>query len=195
MYRRPLWAAHSRTAWRRVVGGLLLRVSAPTQTRDTWVQRHEPRAVRVNGRRYELIYRNRQVPLGFVLTLNRFRLGTYPGGDRPRSYESHVTTLHPATGREQSHLISMNHPAEQGGYTLYQSSYSERPNRPTVSLLSVARDPGQPVVFAGYVALMLWDCYKTIEQRISLILAEALQSLFGRVSDNAYFGDMKSTER
>jgi len=48
----------------------------------------------------------------------------------------------------------MNHPAKHGGYTLYQSRYSQQEGGQAISFLSVARDPGQPIVFAGYIALM-----------------------------------------
>jgi hypothetical protein len=133
---------------------LLLKISTPTDTRGTWIQKYEPRRVVVGGMPYDLIYGNKQVPLGFALTLNRFQIGTYPGETMPRSFESQITTLDPITGREQSHVISMNNPAKHGGYTLYQSSYKQPPDGPAISFLSVARDPGKPVVFAGYIALM-----------------------------------------
>ncbi|MFQ5807828.1 MAG: cytochrome c biogenesis protein ResB, partial [Phycisphaerae bacterium] len=155
---------HARVAWSlNATGsiredrspGLLLRVSTPEQTDETWVQKFEPRTLVVGGTPYELLYGNKQVPLGFALTLHRFRIGTYPGGNQPRSFESQVTTVDPATGREQSHVISMNNPAEHGRYTLYQSSYRQQQDGPTVSYLTVARDPGQPVVFGGYIALTI----------------------------------------
>ncbi len=94
------------------------------------------------------------VAAGFSVTLNRFRIGTYPGGNRPRSFESHVTILDPTTAREQDQIISMNHPAECGGFTLYQSSYNILEGQ-TTSYLTVSRDPGRPIVFVGYIALMI----------------------------------------
>jgi cytochrome c biogenesis protein ResB len=53
----------------------------------------------------------------------------------------------------------MNRPATHGGYTLYQASYHLDPGGPSTSVLSVSWDPGQPVVFAGYVLMlagMVW---------------------------------------
>jgi cytochrome c biogenesis protein ResB len=70
----------------------------------------------------------------------------------PRSYESHITTLDRATGRERSQVVSMNHPVEHGGYTFYQMRMSE-PDR--LSVLGVSRDPGKPIVFTGYMLLLL----------------------------------------
>jgi cytochrome c biogenesis protein ResB len=54
----------------------------------------------------------------------------------------------------------MNHPTTHGGYTFYQSEYRQDPTTGrTMSILSVSRDPGQPIVFAGYVGMlvgMIW---------------------------------------
>ncbi|MFA5864318.1 MAG: cytochrome c biogenesis protein ResB [Phycisphaerae bacterium] len=93
------------------------------------------------------------MPLGFAVTLNRFTVGFYPGGDFPRSFESQITILEPATGGNQSRIISMNHPTEYKGYTFYQSSYSQEDGQNT-SVLSVSCDPGQPIVFTGYVTML-----------------------------------------
>jgi hypothetical protein len=48
----------------------------------------------------------------------------------------------------------MNRPLKVGDYELYQSSYREGPQR-TASFLSVSRDPGRPIVFAGYIVVLL----------------------------------------
>ena len=96
----------------------------------------------------------KQVPLGFDLTLDSFRVGYYPGGRKPRSFESSITVVDPTTGRTQSRVVSMNNPAKFAGYSLYQSSYRQEAGR-SISFLSVARDPGQPIIFAGYIAVMV----------------------------------------
>ena len=129
-------------------------LSEADDSSEMWLQEHRPRRVTFGGQAYELAYTNRQIPLGFSVTLNRFRIGTYPGGNRPRSFESHVTILDPTTAREQDQIISMNHPAECGGFTLYQSSYNILEGQ-TTSYLTVSRDPGRPIVFVGYIALMI----------------------------------------
>lgn len=133
---------------------VLVRLSAADGTTEAWVQKYQRRPLTVGSSRYEVSYVDANRPLGFELTLDRFRIGYYPGGMRPRSFESHVTALHPVTGRAESRVISMNHPAKFGRYTLYQSSYRQE-NGQTASFLSVSRDPGQPIVFAGYVAMIV----------------------------------------
>lgn len=150
---------HARASWsakpvepvrRDRTPALLLRLTAGDETRELWLQKYQPNATIVSDNRIELHYGNKTHPLGFALTLDRFHIGTYPGTGRPRSFESHITIQDPTTQQQHSHVISMNHPATHGGYSLFQSSYNKDRDR-TSSVLSVSRDPGQPIVFAGYV--------------------------------------------
>jgi len=133
---------------------LLLKLSTPQHTNRMWVLKYAPRPVTVNGVPYELVYANKQVSLGFALTLDRFRLRSYPGSVTPRSFESYVTITDSTARLTLSRVISMNHPVEYGGYALFQSSYQPGAQR-TASILSVSRDPGQPVAFAGYIVMLL----------------------------------------
>ncbi len=135
--------------------GILVRLTAPGHSEEVWVQRHRPESVPIGDTPYQITYSVKQIPLGFGLTLNSFRIGKYPGSERHRSYESQITTKDPAGGPSRDHLISMNQPAKIAGYTLFQSSYDQSPGGPTISYLSVSRDPGKPVVFAGYIVMMI----------------------------------------
>ncbi|MFA5865594.1 MAG: cytochrome c biogenesis protein ResB [Phycisphaerae bacterium] len=132
---------------------ILVKIESPKQTSELWLQKNSPTTSLVDGRKYEFIYQDKGQPLGFGLTLDRFKIGYYPGGHQPRSFESHVTVQEANTGLTQSQVISMNHPMSYGGYTLYQSSYNQGEGK-TVSVLSVSRDPGQPIVFIGYFGVM-----------------------------------------
>ena len=137
-----------------------LEIAAPGSTDPIWLMKNVRRSLRIGDTRYELIYRDKAVPLGFQVTLDRFHIGHYPGTQRPRSYESTVTFHDPDTGRQHRRVVSMNHPAHHGGYTFFQSSYREDPDSDRwISFLSVAWDPGKPITFAGYVGLvagMIW---------------------------------------
>jgi hypothetical protein len=135
------------------VPGVLVRLSTPAQTNEIWLQKNLSRSLTVDGLPYEVSYVDRTYPLGFTVQLEQFRIGRYPGSERPRSFESRVTVTDPRTGRTQSTVISMNHPFSFGGFTLYQSSYRQESGR-WISFLSVARDPGQLIVFAGYIILI-----------------------------------------
>jgi cytochrome c biogenesis protein ResB len=132
---------------------VLLTVSTPNSIDTTWVRKYRPHRVTMDGTLFELAYQNKSVPLGFSLTLNRFRIGYYPGENRPRSFESHVTITDPVTGRTLSRVISMNSPVKYGRYSLFQSSYHTIGER-TMSVLGVSRDPGQAIVYTGYIGMM-----------------------------------------
>ncbi|MDO8631255.1 MAG: cytochrome c biogenesis protein ResB [Phycisphaerales bacterium] len=146
---------------------VLLTVNRSGASDEVWVRKTQPRTLTLGGTRYELIYGDQTLPLGFGVTLNKFTLGYYPGGRRPRSFESQITITDAASGQSVNRLISMNHPTSYGGFTFYQSSYQMTGDR-TMSVLSVSRDPGTAVVFAGYIGLlagMLWVLVARMRQR------------------------------
>ncbi|NOT02040.1 MAG: hypothetical protein HOP29_15610 [Phycisphaerales bacterium] len=136
------------------VPALLVDLVAGDETAPMWIHKHRPARATVNGVPFELTYADREVALGYQVTLNRFRVGHYPGGAKPRSFESQVTIKEAGKVDGEDRVISMNHPTSHGGFTLYQSSYRVEGGR-SVSILSVARDPGQPVVFAGYITTIV----------------------------------------
>lgn len=123
------------------------------KTQKAWVRKGEGSEIQVEGRAYELAYGDRSTPLGFSVTLSKFTVGYYPGGRRPRSFESQIAITDPASGRTINHIVSMNHPTKFGSFRLYQSSY-QLAGQKAMSVLSVSRDPGQPIVFTGYFGLM-----------------------------------------
>lgn len=129
-------------------------VATSGATEELWVRTGKIARVTLGGKRFQLVFGNKLIPLGFSVKLDRFRVGYYPGTQRPRSFESQVTITDPATGLAQGRVISMNHPTSYGGYTFYQSSY-QKDARGTVSILSVSRDPGQIIVFVGYVGTIV----------------------------------------
>jgi hypothetical protein len=136
---------------------LLVRLATADHASEMWLQKYRQTPVTVNGKPYELTFADEIRPLGFQVKLDRFHLGYYPGTRRPRSFESHITIVDGATGTTQSRVVSMNHPVSHGGFTLFQSSYQQGQGR-WVSFLSVSRDPGQLITFAGYIATVLGMC-------------------------------------
>jgi cytochrome c biogenesis protein ResB len=119
-----------------------------------WLRKDEPQAVEADGSPWSLTYSDESIPLGFKLTLNRFRMGLYPGENSPRTFESHISIVDASTGREENKIISMNRPVTFGSFSLFQSSYRQGEGKAT-SVLSVADDPGQPIVFFGYMIMLL----------------------------------------
>lgn len=148
---------------------LYVAATGPDLHEEFWLQKGTQRTLTAGDRAYRLLYADPTRPLGFTVTLNQFRIGYYPGGERPRSFESSVRFTDPATGRDESAVISMNRPAAHRGYTLYQSSY-QRHGEQMSSTLSVSRDPGRPVVFTGYAATVIG---------MALLLARRLKALGG----------------
>lgn len=91
--------------------------------------------------------------LPFTITLDDFVLDVYPGTMRPAGFASQVRITDRDTGRSFPARIWMNHELRHRGYALFQSSYQQGDGR-EATVLSVSRDPGQVIVFAGYAALI-----------------------------------------
>jgi len=91
-----------------------------------------------------------QIP--FQVRLDAFEMDFYPGTRRPSQFRSRVTVLE--GGTEQPAVIEMNKPLHRGGWSFFQSSYQIDRGR-EMTILSVAKDPGQPIAFLGYTLLVL----------------------------------------
>lgn len=122
---------------------------------ETWVQKYLPETIETAADRVEIAYTDQLLPLGFSLTLDRSCVVRYPGEDRPRSFESHVTVSDPAGQSPEQHVISMNRPLDYGEYSLFQFSSSANREDEVAATLGVARDPGRLPAFAGYIGLVL----------------------------------------
>lgn len=92
--------------------------------------------------------------LPFAVKLDDFVLDTYQGTMRPSGFASQVVVTDLDTGKSFPTRIFMNSPLHHRGWSLFQSSYQQQGGR-EATVLSVSRDPGQLVVFAGYVTLVL----------------------------------------
>jgi cytochrome c-type biogenesis protein CcsB len=91
--------------------------------------------------------------LPFAVRLESFEIDYYEGTRRPAQFRSRVTVKDPLSGHETPAVIEMNRELAYGGYKFYQSSYRETPGR-NQTILSVSRDPGEPIVFLGYYGLV-----------------------------------------
>ncbi len=101
---------------------------------------------------YILTYGNKQLNMGFEMTLKNFEVGRYQGTMRASSYKSLVEV--PGLGERE---ISMNEPLKHNGYTFYQASFQEDPNtgKPTASIISVNYDPGRILKYLGTALIVL----------------------------------------
>jgi cytochrome c-type biogenesis protein CcsB len=91
--------------------------------------------------------------LPFSVRLDAFEIDYYEGTRRPAQFRSRVTVADPATGAPTTAVIEMNRELAYGGYRFFQSSYRQTPDRDQ-TILSVSRDPGEPIVFLGYYGLV-----------------------------------------
>ena len=92
--------------------------------------------------------------LPFSVKLDDFVLETYQGTRRPSGFASQVVVTDLDTGKSFPARIFMNAPLHHRGWSLFQSSYRQQGGR-EATVLSVSKDPGQLVVFAGYATLVL----------------------------------------
>jgi cytochrome c-type biogenesis protein CcsB len=92
--------------------------------------------------------------LPFSIHLDAFEIDYYQGTRRPAMFRSRVTVIDPAAQRTFPAVIEMNRELSYAGYHLYQSSYQQTAERDQTILL-VSRDPGQAIVFTGYILMMV----------------------------------------
>ncbi len=109
-------------------------------------------------------YRPARRELPVTIKLLDFRKTDYPGTQMAAGFESDVELSDPTRGLILMRKISMNNPLRYRGYSFYQSSYipgppsalagaGEGPTETTV--LSVRNDPGTPLVYAGFIIVIL----------------------------------------
>jgi cytochrome c-type biogenesis protein CcsB len=92
-----------------------------------------------------------RIVLPFAVRLEKFTIQRYPGMMMPAGFRSDVTILD--GGKVIPAGIWMNHELEYKGWKLFQSSYQQESGR-SATVLSVSRDPGQPIAFTGYMVLL-----------------------------------------
>lgn len=107
------------------------------------IETHDPEGRVLSGHR-----------LPFSVKLDDFVLDTYPGTTRPAGFASHVQITDLDSGRTFPAKVWMNPELNHRGYALFQSSYEQSMGR-EATVLSVSKDPGQTIVFAGFITLIL----------------------------------------
>lgn len=92
--------------------------------------------------------------LPFAVKLDAFEIDHYPGTRRPAQFRSRVQVIDPSLAEPFPAIIEMNHPLSYRGFDFFQSSYRQESGR-EMTILSVSRDPAQPIIFAGYGLLIV----------------------------------------
>lgn len=134
------------------VPGLKITVEG-SPSAEGWVALGETARFHAGGDLVEVYAGDEVRPLGFTVYLKDFKVGRYPGTNRPASFESEVE-VRGAPGAGPARIF-MNHPLVYRGWRLFQSSYIEvPPGQPEISVLSAARDPGLGMKYAGCILLV-----------------------------------------
>ncbi len=120
----------------------------------------------------------RSFTLPFSVRLDAFEIDRYPGTMRPAMFRSRVTVRAGGATPSFPAVIEMNRELSYGGYTLFQSGYQQGKGRDQTVLL-VARDPGQGIVFAGY-ALLMGGMLTVLGTRIAQRRAGAVNARAGK---------------
>lgn len=104
-----------------------------------------PFVITANNRREKLAEWEKRLPAGMRISLERL-----PG--RPKQYRSRLAFLVDQRVVRKA-TAYVNGPVEHQGWTFYQMGYDEEAHDWTG--LGVKRDPGVPLVYAGYVMLVV----------------------------------------
>lgn len=138
------------------VPAVFVRVGTPSAAHRMWIRRGESFDVRVGRADLRVGYMPTRIDLGFSIKLLEPIITYYPGTDSPRTYQSRVLVEDSDSRSRMEKTISMNAPLKYGGYRFYQSNYQfDGEGKPVASMLSVARDRGEAIVYLGYVGLMV----------------------------------------
>jgi hypothetical protein len=137
-----------------------VRLEGPSgRSSSEWLVWTEARELPFAGGRAMVAYRAPEVAAPFRVTLLDFNSDKYPGSSMAATYESQVRIDDPEYGVSEHH-ISMNHPLHYRGYIFFQASFVE--GQPMMSIFSVARSPGLPLVYVGVVLItsgVVWMFY------------------------------------
>ncbi len=132
------------------------RIQAGQENEAVWLIEGREKALSRDGRVRARV--EKTMPLGFSLTLDDAVAEFWPASSIPKAYYSHVRIADPGEEAIDSARIETNAPLLHMGFRLYQSGMDQtEPYR--YSVFSVARDPGLPLVTAGFLLMMfglLW---------------------------------------
>jgi hypothetical protein len=135
----------------------LVEVTAAGKTQHAWLKRNDPsyqtQSIATPKGDLLLSFGYDTMPLDFSLTLLSFKHGVNPGRMGDASFASSVRLVDKPRGVDEEREISMNRPLQYNKYRFYQSSYSEVPGQPSVSILAAAYDPGRFLKYLGSLML------------------------------------------
>jgi len=122
-------------------------------TKDAWLGLRSAIELSLGEEPITVEYREAEHELPVTITLLDFRKIDYPGTQMALGFESDVEVTDSKAGLMLMRTISMNNPLRYKGFSFYQASYIPGPIETTV--LAVRKDPGTPIVYAGFLIVIL----------------------------------------
>lgn len=154
------------------------RVEKQGKSVDSFVSYNAQQVVTVGNEQLIVEYGQRRYPVGFTLQLIDFRAPRYPGTNRPARFESEVKLIDPKQGVERESLVYMNNPLAYNNFLVYQASYIEgRNGEPDISIFSVAKAPGTPIIYLGTIISTIGMILMFASKKYSSLYYYRLQKL------------------
>ena len=128
--------------------------SKQEQTGLAWRAAAAPLSFKIGDETYAIDLTRRRWKLPFALRLEKFEREVHPGTDRARKFTSRATKI--TNGHEEKKIITMNAPVRDGGYILFQASFSQDrgANGPMRSVFAVVSNPSDKwPEYACYLAI------------------------------------------
>lgn len=115
-----------------------------------WMGNTSPVSFSYNGIRYGVVLTAEVWPMPFEVELKKSTGKYYPGTTKASSFESEITKV--AGGQRTDYKIFMNNPMRHGGYTLFQSQWSDTGGTPYSGFAIVTNPSDQWPKYALYIA-------------------------------------------
>jgi len=147
-------AASSRSSSSGRLPAIEVEVASQGWRERGWLVWGQPKRFGSDGNTATLRFEEEHSALPFEIELNRFEIDRYPGTNMPAMYRSNVTVHDSELGEQRTVSIEMNRPLQHRGWSFFQSSYVVDRNR-RISILSVSKDPGKPIVYWGFLLLVV----------------------------------------
>lgn len=139
----------------RNIPGALVEIVTTSGSQGVWLASQMLNASQtftVDGRTWEMAFRQKRHYKPFTLTLLKFSHDRYPGTNIPKNFSSRVRLRADDGTEDREVLIFMNNPLRHGGYTFYQAGFD---NNDTTTILQVVRNPSWLLPYISCVMMTL----------------------------------------
>lgn len=139
----------------RNIPGALVEIVTANGSQGVWLASQMLTATQtftVEGKTWEMAFRQKRFYKPFTLTLLKFSHDKYPGTNIPKNFSSRVRLRSDDGTEDREILIFMNNPLRHGGYTFYQAGFD---NNDTTTILQVVRNPSWLLPYISCVMMFV----------------------------------------